>query len=287
MPRFAAVQMKPKLLDPEANLEKIINMTHQASTVGAEVAVFPECAITGYSLLAEEAHEIAEQIPGPRTQLLSDACREAGLSAVMVGTLEKDSQGNVFNSAALVGSDGLIARYRKTHLPYLGVDRYLAAGDTLSGPWDTSAGRVGMLICYDLRFPEPARVLSLNGAQAILLSTAWPSAATLYPEFMAQSRAAENSVYLVAANRVGEERGTRFLGQSMIIGPDGKKLAEASEESEEILCVDIEPSRSDQKQRIFSPGEYELYLFKDRRPNLYHTLTKEHNEARPHSTPLT
>jgi predicted amidohydrolase len=287
MPRFAAIQMKPTLLDPEANLEKIINMTHQASTFGAVVAVFPECAITGYSLSAEEAHEIAELIPGPRTQLLSDSCREAGLSAVMVGTLEKDSQGNVFNSAALVGPDGLIARYRKTHLPYLGVDRYLAAGDTLSGPWDTSAGRVGMLICYDLRFPEPARVLSLNGAQAILLSTAWPYAATLYPEFMAQSRAAENSVFLVAANRVGEERGTRFLGRSMIIGPDGKKLAEASEDSEEILCVEIEPSRSDQKQRIFTPGEYELYLFKDRRPNLYHTLTKEHNEARLHNTSIT
>lgn len=287
MPRFAAVQMKPKLLDPEANLEKIINMTHQASTFRAEVAVFPECAITGYSLSAEEAHEIAEPIPGTRTQRLSDACRDAGLSAVMVGTLEKDSQGNVFNSAALVGPDGLIATYRKTHLPHLGVDRYVAAGDTLSGPWDTSAGRLGMLICYDLRFPEPFRVLSLTGAQVILLSTAWPNAATLYPEFMAQSRAAENSVFLVAANRVGEERGMSFLGRSMIIGPDGKKLAEAGVESEEILCVEIEPSRSDHKQRIIIPGEYELYLFKDRRPNLYHTLTEEYNEARLHNTPNT
>ena len=277
MPRFAAVQMKSKLLDTEANLEKIISLTHEASALGAEIAVFPECAITGYSLSAEEASAISEPIPGPHTQRLSDACREAALTAIMVGTLEKDEQGRVFNSAALVGPDGLIASYRKTHLPYLGVDRYLAAGDTLPGPWDTSAGRVGMLICYDIRFPEPARVLSLAGAQVVLLSTAWPSAATLYPEFMAQTRAAENSVFLVAANRVGEERGTSFLGRSMIIGPDGKMLAEAGMESEEILCVDIEPSKSDRKQRIFIPGEYELYLFKDRRPNLYHSLTTKQN----------
>ncbi|MEE8121492.1 MAG: carbon-nitrogen hydrolase family protein [Anaerolineales bacterium] len=277
MPRFAAVQMNSKLLDPEANLKKIISLAHEASTLGAEIAVFPECAITGYSLSADEATAIAEPMPGPHTQRLSDACRDAALTAIMVGTLEKDKQGRVFNSAALVGPDGLIASYRKTHLPYLVVDRYLTAGDTLPGPWVTSAGRVGMLICYDIRFPEPARVLSLAGAQVILLSTAWPRTATLYPEFMAQSRASENSVFLVAANRVGEERGTSFLGRSMIIGPDGKMLAEAGMESEEILCVDIEPSKSDHKQRIFIPGEYELYLFKDRRPDLYHALTTKQN----------
>ena len=273
MPHYAAVQMEPILLDPEANIEKIISLIHQVSKRGAQIAVFPECAVTGYALSAEEAAAIAEPVPGPRTDILSVACREAGLVAVVVGTIEKDEYDRLFNTAALVGPDGLIARYRKTHLPYLGVDRFLAAGDTLPGPSETSAGRLGLLICYDLRFPEPIRVLALAGAQVILLPTAWPRAATLYPEFIAQSRAAENGLYLIAANRVGEERGTHYLGRSVIVGLDGEIMAEASAEGEEILYVEIDPAQSDRKHRIFVPGEYELDLFNDRRPELYHSLT--------------
>ena len=272
MPHYAAVQMEPILLDPEANIEKITSLIHQVSKRGAQIAVFPECAVTGYALLVEEAAAIAEPIPGPRTDTISVACREAGLVAVVVGTIEKDEYDRLFNTAVLVGPEGLIARYRKTHLPYLGVDRYLAAGDALPGPFETSAGRLGILICYDLRFPEPVRVLALAGAQVILLPTAWPRAATLYPEFMAQSRAAENGLYLIAANRVGEERGTHYLGRSVIVGPDGEMLAEAGVEGEEILCLEIDPAQSDHKQRIFVPGEYELDLFNDRRPELYHPL---------------
>lgn len=272
MPTFAAVQMEPKLFDSEANLKKVISFMHEVSMCNAEIAVFPECALTGYALSAEEAASIAEPIPGPRTDRLSQACREADLMAVVVGTIEKDAFGRLYNSAALIGPDGLIARYRKTHLPFLGVDRYLAAGDTLPGPFETPVGRLGLLICYDLRFPEPSRVLAMSGAQVILLPTAWPSAATLYPDFMAQSRASENSIFLVAANRVGEERGTRYLGRSVIVGPDGEMLAEADAESEEILCAEIDPDRSDLKQRIFVPGEYELYLFDDRRPELYRPI---------------
>jgi predicted amidohydrolase len=267
--------MEPILLDPEANLEKIIRLIHQLSKRGTQIAVFPECAVTGYALSAEEAAAIAEPIPGSHTDVLSVACREAGLTAVVVGTIEKDEQDRLFNTATLVGPDGLIARYRKTHLPYLGVDRYLDPGDTLPGPFETSAGRFGLLICYDLRFPEPIRILALAGAQVILLPTAWPRAATLYPEFIAQSRAAENGLYLIAANRVGEERGTCYLGRSVIVGPDGEMLAEAQAEGEEILYMEIDPARSDHKQRIFVPGEYELDLFNDRRPELYHPLSTE------------
>jgi len=264
--------MEPVLLDPEANIEKIISLIHQVSKRETQIAVFPECAVTGYALSAEEAAAIAEPIPGSHTDILSVACREAGLVAVVVGTIEKDEYERLFNTAALVGPDGLIARYRKTHLPYLGVDRYLAAGDTLPGPFETSAGRLGILICYDLRFPEPIRVLALAGAQVILLPTAWPRAATLYPEFIAQSRAAENGLYLIAANRIGEERGTHYLGRSVIVSPDGEMLAEAHAEGEEILYMEIDPAQSDHKQRIFVPDEYELDLFNDRRPELYHSL---------------
>jgi predicted amidohydrolase len=274
MATFAAVQMEPALFDAEANLVKVIDFMHEVSICKAEIAVFPECALTGYALSAEEAAFIAEPIPGPRTDRLSAACREADLTAIVVGTIEKDEFGQLFNTAVLVGPEGLIARYRKTHLPYLGVDRYLAEGDALPGPIETRAGRIGLLICYDLRFPEPCRVLAIAGAQVLLLPTAWPKAATLYPDFMVQSRAAENCIFVVAANRVGEERGTRYLGRSVIAGPDGEMLAEAGTEGEEILCVEIEPDQSDLKQRIFVPGEYELHLFEDRRPELYRSIVE-------------
>jgi predicted amidohydrolase len=274
MANFAAVQMEPVLLEPERNLEKIIQFIFQASNLGAEVLVFPECATTGYGLSLDEARAFSELIPGPSTNRISDVCRDTNC-IVVVGMLEKDDEGNIFNTAVLLGADGLLGKYRKTHLPYLGVDRFLSPGTSINGPFDTLAGKFGLLVCYDLRFPEPIRVLALKGAQAILLPTAWPHSATIYPDFMAQSRSAENSLYLIAANRIGEERGTRYLGRSMIIGMNGEKLAEGTSDQEEILLAEIEPTLSENKNRIFTPGEYELNLFKDRRPELYDYLIYE------------
>jgi predicted amidohydrolase len=110
-----------------------------------------------------------------------------------------------------------------------------------------------------------------------LLPTAWPSSATLYPEFMAQSRSAENSLFLIAANRCGEERGTRYLGRSIITGPNGEILAEAGPSDDQIVCAEIDLSRSEAKRRVFIPGEYELDLFGDRRPDLYGALVADAN----------
>jgi predicted amidohydrolase len=274
MVKIAAVQMQTELMEPEANLASVISRLHEAALMGAKVAVFPECTLTGYSLTAEEALDVAESIPGPRLTKLTAACQAEDVLAV-VGTLEADEEGRIFNSAMLVGPEGLLGRYRKTHLPFLGVDRYLAAGGAIPGPFTSPVGKLGLLICYDLRFPEPIRALALSGAQAVLLPTAWPASATLYPEFMAQSRSAENSLFLVAANRCGEERGTRYLGRSIISGPNGEVLAEAGPTDDEILCADLDLTRSDAKRRVFVPGEYELDLFGDRRPELYGALVAD------------
>ena len=268
MERVAAVQMRPELLNLEINLEIVLDKFKQAVTAGARLVVFPECALSGYDLSLEEAQTAAEKIPGPQTERLSQACRELD-ATIMVGVLEKDDRGQVFNTALLAGPDGIIGSYRKTHLPYLGVDRFLTPGEALLPPQKTPVGRVGTLICYDLRFPEPCRALALMGAQMVLLSTAWPSAATLYPDFVARTRAAENGIFLVAANRIGEERRARYLGHSLIVGPDGEVLAKAGGEEETILYADIDPARADQKKRIFLAGEYELDIFNDRRPGLY------------------
>jgi predicted amidohydrolase len=152
------------------------------------------------------------------------------------------------------------------------VDRYLTRGAQLPPIVSAADARIGLLICYDLRFPEPMRVLALDGAQIILLPTAWPASAGFYPDFLARARAAENGVYLLAANRVGQERGHAFLGRSLIVGPDGEVVAEASTEGETMLIADLDLARSDAKHRVFEPGEYEVDLLADRRPELYGRL---------------
>jgi len=271
MPRFAAIQMESTLLDTEANLRKILDGMHEAAESGAEVVVFPECALSGYALTAEEARTIAEPIPGPSTGQLITACRKNRIVAA-VGMIEKSPGERLFNACVLVGADGVLGVYRKTHLPYLGVDRYLAAGDELAGPFDTAAGRLGILICYDLFFPEAARVLTLSGAQVLLVSTAWPETASLYSDYAARTRSVENGIYLVAANHFGQERETRYLGRSVITGPNGAMIAEAPPDRSAILYADVDLSRSDEKRRIFVPGEYELDLIKDRRPELYREI---------------
>jgi predicted amidohydrolase len=261
----------------ETNSATIRERALEAASLGAQLVVFPECALTGYALTTQEIDRIAEPIPGPSTTELQRICQQTGIT-LLVGGIERDPVNGFFNSAALIGPEGLICKYRKTHLPYLGADRYLAAGDRLLEPIDTHLGVIGMLICYDFRFPEPIRILALKGAQIVLLPTAWPASATLYPEFMARTRAAENRVFVLAANHVGKERELEFLGRSLIAAPDGTILAEASANEEEIMLVEVDPTMSDRKRLVDHPGEYELDLFQDRRPELYRGISEDPNQ---------
>jgi predicted amidohydrolase len=274
MVRVAAVQMQPAILDTDANLAHLLGLVQDSAAHDARLIVFPEIALSGYAITSDEAEALAQPVPGPATDAITRACHKTG-AHVVLGLLERDRDGTLFNAAVLLGPSGLLSHYRKTHLPLLGVDRYLAAGDGLLPPVETPAGRVGLLICYDLRFPEPCRVLALLGAQLITLSTAWPMAGTLYPDYLARARAAENRTFLIAANRCGEERGTRYLGRSVIVAPDGTLLAEAAADREQTLYADIDPTLSDTKRLVFAAGEYELDLWGDRRPDLYGPIASD------------
>jgi len=273
MIRLAAVQMETTPLDPDRNLAMVIVWLERAAAEGAHLAVFPECVLTGYFLTAEESLQAAEPVPGAHTDRIQEACRRTGVLAV-VGTLEIDRAGRLFNTAVLVSPQGVLAKYRKTHLPCLGLDRFVEPGDLPLEPIQTPQGRLGLLICYDLRFPEPTRVLALGGAQAILLPTAWPTAATLYPNHVARTRAAENGVFLVAADHVVEERRRGYLGRSTIVSPDGETLAEAGTNEEALLIAEVDLRHSDEKHRVFVPGEYEIDMLRDRRPELYGRITE-------------
>ena len=270
--RVAVAQIEPKLAEKERNLEACLARLDAAAAEGAELLVLPECALPGYMFdSAEEALPFAEEIPGPSTETLERESRRLGLH-VVCGLLERDGDA-LRNSAVLVGPDGLVGTYRKSHLPFLGVDRFVVPGDELN-VYDTPLGRIGIEICYDLRFPEVTRTLALKGADIVAHPTNFPMAARLQTELITVARAAENRVYLLTANRVGKERWGEFCGWSQIVDPFGKRLAEAGETEEALLVADVELEKARDKDYVI-PGEYELYLFGHRRPELYGALVEE------------
>ena len=275
---MGAAQLEPKLGERERNLEACIARLEHAASLHCDLVVLPECAISGYMFESEEeAGLFAEEIPGPTTEAFEGACRRLGLHCV-AGLLERDGD-LLRNAALLIGPEGLVGCYRKTHLPFLGVDRFTVPGDGPFEVFETALGRVGLEICYDLRFPELTRGLALQGAELVAHPTNWPVAVKPLADFMTRARAAENRVFLATANRVGRERGAEFFGWSQIVDPLGNRLAEAGEEDALVVSeVDLEQART--KEILPVPGEYEIRLFADRRPELYGAVSGEIVKAR-------
>jgi predicted amidohydrolase len=268
---IAAVQMDCRLGAVPDNLRRVRHLLGEAAARGARLVVFPECVLSGYCFTSKaEAVPHAEALPGPACDAIAEDCARLGVFAV-VGLLERDGE-RLFNACLLAGPSGLVATYRKIHLPFLGVDRFTTPGDRPFAVQDLGGLRVGMNICYDGGFPESARCLTLLGADLIVLPTNWPSKA-LPSVKLAEARALENHVYSAAVNRVGEERGVRFIGSSRIAGYYGEILAEAPPEGEQIITAIIDPEAARRKRDVKVPGEHEVDRVGDRRPEMYGPLT--------------
>jgi 5-aminopentanamidase len=271
--RIAGVQMDVRFADKPSNVAASIKRLQSAVELGAELVVFPECALTGYCFESlDEAMTVAEPIDGDMTQAMVAACQKANVHAVF-GLLERDGT-RLFNALALVGPTGLIGSYRKIHLPHLGVDLFATPGDRPFAVHsiDIGAGeklRLGMNICYDGSFPESARCLALQGADLIVLPTNWPPGAGCTADVVPNARAMENYVYFASVNRVGEERGFHFIGKSKVADPDGRDLVFANHDHEEIFVADIDFHRPRNKHLVRVPGKHEIDRFKDRRPDMY------------------
>ncbi len=267
-------QMEPRLGEPERNVEECLARLEEAAGAGCELVVLPELATTGYMFASEhEARRYAEEIPGPTVRALAQACARHQLHCV-VGLLERDGD-RLRNSAVVVGPGGLIGRYRKSHLPFLGLDRFVTPGGEPPEVYDTPVGRLGIVICYELRFPEPTRALALSGAELVLHPTNWPAAVRPFADFLTRARTAENRIFLLTANRVGTEGSMEFFGRSQVVDPLGNRLVEAGEREGELLVAEIEPAQAREKHLAIVPGEYEVDLFGDRRPELYDALIAE------------
>jgi predicted amidohydrolase len=275
-------QMEPRLGERERNLEACLARLEDAAAAGCELLVLPECATSGYMFASEEeAVRFAEEIPGPSVEALAEACGRHGLHCV-AGLLERDGD-RLRNTAALIGPAGLLGRYRKTHLPFLGVDRFVTPGDEPSEVYDTPVGRIGMVICYELRFPEPTRALALGGVELVVHPTNWPTPVRPFADFLTRARAAENRVFLLTANRVGAEGGVEFFGCSQVVDALGNRVVKAGDREEDLVFAEIEPAEAREKNRAIVPGEYEVHLFGDRRPELYGALVEDTRPVHAHS----
>ena len=270
---IACAQVDCVLGNPQTNLQKIISTIRSAAERDAQLIMFPECALTGYAYNSlDEAIPFAEPIDSPSSQAVAEVCRETGAYAV-AGFIEADGD-KFYNAAMLVGPDGVVGGYRKVHLPFIGIDRFLTPGDRQFEVFDLPFGKVGLNICYDISFPEAARVLKLMGAELIALITNWPEAAWRSPEFVANTRALENHVFYAATDRVGTERGWKFIGRSKIVDCNGDTVAEAGVEDEQLLIAAIEFQHANKNRIVNVAGAYEVDRLKDRRPDVYAPITQ-------------
>ncbi len=269
--RVAACQIDPSLGEVDRNLDLISRFLTDAQRGGAALAVVPEAAVTGYGYASlDEAMPAARRASAVAADRLAEVAASLGI-AVICGTLEADGE-EIFNVALALAPDGRRFRYRKIHLPYLGIDRFATPGPDAPAVIELAGMRVGILICYDLRFPEAARVCALDGADLIALPTNWPVGVDFHPDLFAPARAAENHCYLLAADRVGSEGGTDFMGRSVFVDFNGSRLAVASDTQEQIIYgdVDVEAARATHvRKRV---GEHEWDTIADRRPGLYERL---------------
>jgi predicted amidohydrolase len=274
--RIAAVQMEPKLGEIEHNCEVMVAFAGEAADAGARLVLFPECALQGYVFEgAEQAASAAVSRDHDAVRTLADLATRRGV-ALVFGFAERrerrERRERSFSNSVLValpGGDHTL--YRKTHLPMLGLDRWAVRGDEL-GPLFTFEGiRFGILVCYDLRYPEAARVLALAGADALLLPTNWPAGYEATADHAARTRAWENGVWLVAANRTGLEDDTRFIGRSLAVAPSGSLVASADGSAETMLLVEIDAASARTKTLQGHGGE-QFDFFAARRPDLYGPL---------------
>jgi len=280
--KVAGVQMDCRLADKEFNLQVIRERLAVAAAAGARLIVFPEAILSGYGFKSvDEAWAYAEPLPGPATQTLGMDCRRLGVS-IAFGLLERQGD-RLYNACALVGPGGFQARYRKAHLPFLGIDRYAAPGDTPFEVHDLGGLRIGINICYDMCFPEIARMHALRGAELIVFPSAWPcpdgadeSDPRLMPYVLfPRARAWENQCYVVTSNIVGKADvgDVSYYGRSRIIDPMGQVIADTGE-AEGIVIEDIDLKTGILDART---GPFFGYnILKDRRPDIYEGIDASH-----------
>jgi 5-aminopentanamidase len=270
----ACCQLAPAFGDPAANRELAAAAVTRAAERGAGVVVLPELISSGYVFRSSaEARACAETADGPTVTLWARLAAEHQI--VIVGGFCEDAGGELFNSAALVDPDGLRCVYRKAHL-WDEESLWFTPGSAAPPVVATRFGRIGVMICYDLEFPEWVRLPALDGAQLLAAPTNWPAFPRPDGERPAeivrvQADAAVNRMFIAACDRIGAERGVGWVGGSVIVDADGWPLAEATGAAGPVtITADCELAGA--LDKATGPRND---VHADRRPGLYRRVTEE------------
>jgi len=274
--------------EPATNLERAVARVREARRAGADVVCLPELFRSQYFCQREDASlfDLAEPVPGPTTEALGRAAKEAG-AVVVAPIFERRAPGLYHNSAAIIDADGQVrGLYRKMHIPddpAFYEKFYFTPGDLGFRAFDTQAGRIGTLICWDQWYPEGARLTALQGAAVLF----YPTAIGWHPHekeafgavqrdawrTVQRSHAIANGVYVAAVNRVGHEKpvaggpGLEFWGTSFLADPFGIVVAEASTDKEEIVVGEVDLARLEDVRRNWP-------FLRDRRIDAYAGIDK-------------
>jgi N-carbamoylputrescine amidase len=278
--------------DPEKNLERAIDKIHQASARGAQVVCLPELFQTQYFCQREDAalFDLAQPIPGPVTSRLAQLAKQLRI-VLIASVFEKRAPGVYHNTAVVLDADGSHrGLYRKMHIPDdpLYYEKfYFTPGDLGFRAFDTVAGRLGTLVCWDQWYPEGARLTALQGAVVLFYPTAigWHPAekeqfgASQHDAWrtIQRAHAIANGVYVAVVNRVGHENGDirgnaapgaglEFWGGSFLCDPFGRVIAEASHDKEEILVGEVDVKSMEDTRRNWP-------FLRDRRIDSYAPIT--------------
>ena len=272
----AIVQMKPRLGEPEENLVKMSEMISTiASQQKVDLIVFPEL-ITSGNELGLRFTEIAQRVPGPTINLLAQRANDYGIFIAFGMATKEKVESVLYNSAILVGPDGeLVDVYNKVHLR--GEERMAFREGHKLPVAETEIGNIGLIIGYDLAYPEVARSLALEGADMLVVVANWEATDIDEWKTYARSRAYENSVYIVAANRVGEDVTLNFGGESMVVGPRGEIYASLADETDEktgapkegyaIARIDLDEVRRNREEYQF---------IQTRQPAVYRPIVRKY-----------
>lgn len=278
------VQFDARVLQPETNLARMREAIEAEAAAGARLIVFPELSNTGYvepvaagaafseasggsSDFALRLYQAAEAPEGAFTQMLLSAAREHGVHLVVGLALRHPVlSGVMFNASMLVGPGGVMATYHKLHAWHL-EKLYFTPGDKIVVQ-ETALGRIGMQICYDIRFPELTRIMALQGAE--IITSVWASAgqaeeSVADPQLFthrAYTRAIENGVFFLSCNRAGTQGAHQFYGRSVVVAPNGTVLAQSLSDREEVVRAELD---------LLEVARYRSFtgILADRRPDVY------------------
>jgi beta-ureidopropionase len=273
--RAALIQAHANLPKQEA-LDKHVEMIGEAAGQGAEIVCLQEIFFGPYFCAQQDPKwfETAEPDDGPTVRAMRELARAHEL-VLVVPFFEKEFEGVFYNTAVVIDADGtVLGKYRKTHIPQVGPifwEKYFFKPGNLGYPvFDTRVGRVGVFICYDRHFPEPARMLGLKGAQLTFNPSATVESLSRYLWQLEQpAHAVANGFFVGAINRVGEElvAGARFYGSSYFCDPRGQIVAQASDTEDEVLVADLDLELIDEVRTTWQ-------FFRDRRPETYKDLAE-------------